>query len=160
MRWKKSDGRLLRDPGEQIVLEVEVEGKDPVSEVFLFDNGAFIASRKDPPWRFCVPFTRDFFEDETRYMTPGRQRVKPKWDRILHVFTVYARDEKGRVGTVGDSRWALNAAVEKNAPGVKEVQQIPGRLRSGAAPGRYMPWFEPGKIRSYETEVGLAGNIG
>ena len=157
VRWKKSDGRLLRDPGEQIVLEVEVEGKDPVSEVFLFDNGAFIASRKDPPWRFCVPFTRDFFEDETCYMTPGRQRVKPKWDRILHVFTVYARDEKGRVGTVGDSRWALNAAVEKNAPGVREVQQIPGRLRSGAAAGGYLPWFETGKIRSYETEVGLAG---
>ena len=157
VRWKKSDGRLLRDPGEQIVLEVEVEGKDPVSEVFLFDNGAFIASRKAPPWRFCVPFTRDFFEDETRYMTPGRQRVKPKWDQILHVFTVYARDEKGRIGAVGDSRWALNAAVEKNAPGVREVQKIPGRLRSGAVSGRYIPWFETGKIRCYETEVGVAG---
>ena len=157
VRWKNPDGRILREVGEQIVLEAEAAGKDPVSEVFLFDNGAFIASRRTPPWRFSFPFTRDFFEDETRYMMPGRQRVQPKWDRILHVFTVYARDEKGRVGTVGDSLWALNAAVEKNAPGVKEVQKIPGRLRSGAAPGRYIPWFETGRTRAYETEVGAAG---
>ena len=157
VRWKKTDDRLLRDPGEHIILDVEVEGKDSISEVFLFDNGAFIASRKAPPWRFCVPFTRDFFEDETCYLKPGRQRVKPKWDQILHVFTVYARDEKGRVGTVGDSRWALNAAVEKNAPGVREVQKIPGRVRFGAAASRYIPWFETGKIRSCETEVGVAG---
>lgn len=153
VRWKTANDRILYKEGEQIVLEVEAEGDSPVSEVYLFDNGAFVASRTTRPWRFTVPFTHDFFEDETCFMTPGRQRVKPKWDRIMHVFTAYARDEKGRVGVVGDSRWALNAAVERAAPGVRSVQRIPGRLRTGPEPGKYIRWFETGRVRTLETDV-------
>ena len=157
VRWKTADDKILYNEGDQIVLEVDAEGKSAISEVYLFDDGAFVASCKSRPWRFCVPFTRDYFEDETCFMTPGRQRVKPKWDQILHVFTAYARDQHGRIGAVMEPRRALNAAVVTNAPGVRSVQELPGHLKTGAPQGKYIPWFETGRVRTLETDVALGG---
>ena len=102
-----------------------------IKAVHLFDNGFYIATKKEPPYDFTVPFTEEFYS-RTVWSQPGRSKVPPAFNGSSHVFCAFAEDENGEVGH-SQTIQMLYAATGKSCPFQGKAAVLPGTIK----PGRY-----------------------
>lgn len=75
-----------------------VTGKK-ISKVYLLDNGYIIGEKSVPPYQFTVSMTPEFYQNCTRYITPGDHVGRViKAPAGEHAFGAAAVDEDGRIG--------------------------------------------------------------
>ena len=126
-------------PGTECALEVAANPADEIECAWLFDGGAFLATRTAPPWRFTVPFSQAGFA-ATQWGVPGRQGAVPPWDARLHSFAVYARDRQGRVGVTSVPNRAIVTTALTNAPTLAVAAAGKGAWTFRPASGRNCAW--------------------
>lgn len=126
-------------PETECALEVAANPADEIECAWLFDGGAFLATRTVPPWRFTVPFSQAGFA-ATQWGVPGRQGAVPPWDARLHSFAVYARDRQGRVGVTSVPNRAIVTTALTNAPTLAVAAAGKGAWTFRPASGRNCAW--------------------
>ena len=95
----------------------------------LFDDGYYVATRKEPPYEFIFPLTEEFFS-RTSWAAPGRSGVRPEFDGSLHVFCAFAEDENGVVGHSGTISFMV-APPGESRPFRGKAAEIPGVVVAG-----------------------------
>lgn len=153
--WSRTDDRVVRVEGETIPLDVSVDATNGVEGVYLFDNGCFIAQKKEPPWSFRVPFSRVGYA-KTRFARPGLFGGVPDWERLLHSFTVYVRDRKGNVGVTRAPQRYLSQEALRAATPFDKVLTHKGRVRIFVSKAKYFG-DTTGSVRAGEINVSTAG---
>ena len=103
--WKDRSGTKSNVKiGDTLTFEADVapakNGATPINAVYLFDNGYMLECCTKAPWKFEIPYTREYYE-RSRYMRTGRQRVVPPFSGYPHAFEIYAQDAKGKVSGSG-----------------------------------------------------------
>lgn len=145
--WKSRPAGGFVEEGKTLSFEVDVDAAAPLKGVYLFDNGAYMQCRTEPPWRFEVPFSKAAYAD-TRFMRPGRQMKEPVWEGLTHSFTVFAQDEEGRVGETD-----AGVLVVPGTPAVEgEARRVPGEVLGGVRRGRHT-----GEFATVGIDVAKAG---
>ncbi len=97
-----------------------------IQTVYLFDSGALLDFKTEPPYTFEVPITREYY-DKTNYVKPGRTGIRPDFDRGLHAYAVFAQDERGEVG---HSEPVLKLMRKAGAarPYLGKMHELPGTI--------------------------------
>ena len=95
----------------------------------LFDDGYYVATRKEPPYEFIFPLTDEFFS-RTSWAAPGRSGVRPEFDGSLYVFCAFAEDENGVVGHSGTISFMV-APPGESRPFRGKAAEIPGVVVAG-----------------------------
>lgn len=114
--------------GEHVTLDARAGDPDgKVQTVYLFDNGYLLAQASQPPYRFDVTFTEDFF-GKTSYMKRSSLRGVSS---LLgdHVFMAMAKDDDGLVGRSAPVEFYVEPSVQvRSTPYAGKPQPIPGRV--------------------------------
>ncbi|VAX27024.1 hypothetical protein MNBD_NITROSPIRAE02-1364 [hydrothermal vent metagenome] len=120
--------------GDSVTIEVSAEEVDGnIREVYLFDNGYLLKTRKGPPYRFKVTFSNAYYS-KTDYMKPANMRgVSSLLTR--HVFVAMAKDNDGLVGFSGPREFYVESTTPSR-PYKGRLQVIPGRIK--------LPYFDEG----------------
>ena len=121
---RRPKGGFVRDG---TVLEFEAKTKGPVKAAYLFDNGACIASRLEPPYAFRIPFSKDWYA-KTRFMMPGRQKKVPIWEGLMHSYDVFVQDAQGRVSATDERVRIVPMPETKTSPRDGTPQKLPGTI--------------------------------
>ena len=135
--------RVFAATGSVEQLDVAAKSRfadDPIDQVYLFDNGYAIAYSIEPPGRFKVPLTAEYFASSMY----GRFRCshslkRPKFDAYPHVFVAFARTKSGRVG--------------HSAP----IYRIPAGEKPASSPYDDVPAALPGTIYAWRFDGGGQG---
>ena len=125
--FRKRPAGGFADEGDVLSFEAEVKARSDVRAVYLFDNGAFVAAKTNAPWTFAVPFSKAAYEGSA-FMRPGRQKKAPAWEGLMHSYSLYAQDGKGRVGESAERVRIIPRPVRNSIPRADGVQQLPGQL--------------------------------
>ena len=110
---------------------------DPIDQIYLFDNGYALTYSIEPPGRFKVPMTAEYFASSAY----GQFRCshilkKPKFDAYPHVFVAFARTKSGRTG--------------HSAP----IYRIPAGEKPSSTPYGGVPATLPGSIQAWQFDCG------
>ena len=116
------EGRAAKE-GDRLVLEVSPAGRP--QEVLLFDNGYLLERKTQPPYRFEVALTEEYFRG-TSYMKRSSTRGVTS---ILteHVFVAMAKDAAGLVGISAPVEFNVESGTPSR-PFEGKAQAIPGRV--------------------------------
>ena len=101
--------------------------RQPITGVYLFDNGFPIACRTKPPYEFQVRFSEAAYRN-TAYMRPGRSGFPPDFNASPHVFVAFAQDAAGRVSHT-EPVWRFPVAL-KSVPYEGRAQAVPGSVQA------------------------------
>ncbi len=133
IRWSakpESDFAFAME-GEKLKFSAEVLPNDktqsPIRNVYLFDSGALIDSKSEPPYDFEVLLTKEFY-DTTEYVRPGRQNEVPNFKANMHSYVIFVQDELGNVAHTDP--WTLygivDGKVKTGTPYKGVAAKIPG----------------------------------
>lgn len=117
--------------GDKLKFSAEVtpnaDTQSPIKNVYLFDSGALVDYKSEPPYDFEVLLTKEFF-DTTDYVRPGRQNEVPNFMNGLHSYVIFAQDERGNVAHT--DAWTLygifDGKPKYGTPYKGVAAQIPG----------------------------------
>ena len=126
-------GRLAMPSGKTLTLKADVKPAaktgSPIRAVHLFDDGYYLATCRQPPYEFKVPFTDGWFST-TAWAKPGRSGVVPTFPGSLHAFSMFAEDERGAVSSTR-ARLLLVKPEKESRPYGGKAQQVPGKIFVG-----------------------------
>lgn len=128
--WTRGRDDMAMTP-EGSMLDFSVEAKSatgtrqPVTGVYLFDNGFPVGCRIKPPYDFLVRFSEAAYRNNA-YMRPGRSGAAPKFDANPHVFVAFAQDASGRVAHTTPV-WRFPVTL-RSVPYEGQPQSVPGTV--------------------------------
>ena len=122
--------QFITRPGETLRFSADVQPSAKtgakIQTVYLFDSGALLDFKTEPPFTFEVPVTRDYY-DRTNFVKPGRAGIRPDFDRGLHAFSIFAQDETGQVAH-SEPVTKLMRKQGVTRPYLGKVHELPGTI--------------------------------
>ena len=126
-------GRFFKKSGEKLFFRADVAPSAKtgarIKAVHLFDNGYWLATRKERPYDFVFSFDEEFYS-HTTWMRPGRSGIKPSFPGSFHAFSLFAEDENGNVSFT-EPMFLMVDSERPSAPFEGRAQAIPGRIVVG-----------------------------
>ena len=164
-------GRMAMPSGETLTLKADVRPAaktgSPIRAVHLFDDGYHLATCRQPPYEFKVPFTDEWYS-RTAWAKPGRSGVVPAFPGSLHAFSIFAEDERGAVSSTR-ARLLLVRPETESRPYEGKAQKVPGKIVVGRYDegGQGVGYYDttgrnasPSVWRAYEGVDGYEHTIG
>ena len=116
-------------PGDEVVFEAKstpAKSGAPIRAVHLFDDGCYLFSVTNPPYRFALTMDENSF-NRTTWPRGGRQNISPVFEGSIHAFAALAEDAEGQVG-FSEPIVAMLAPPVTSKPRDGTPQRLPGKL--------------------------------
>ncbi|OQA84943.1 MAG: Beta-glucanase precursor [Lentisphaerae bacterium ADurb.Bin242] len=124
------DQKIFVNPGEKFDIEANItpnaKTKTPIKGVYLFDSGCLIDYKDKPPYKFTVSIDEKYYSG-TNYMHTGRSREVPHLKNVLHAYSIYAQDAKGKIAN-SEVVLKMTPPEKKSTPYKGKAQAIPGKI--------------------------------
>lgn len=168
----KDDGSLMVPPGTILQFEAEAlpneKTASPIQAAYIFDSGALLDYKTEPPYKFEVPLTKEFY-DTTAWVKPGRSGQRLEFGCQLHAYSIFVQDANGRVANTPVVQKFVTPSQD-STPYKGKAQVLPGKLRvvdfddggpniaySDSTPGN--SFLKPGEKKDWrDTDVDISGD--